>query len=347
MKKRTLDLQDRDYKVLTALEKWGVLGLGQLYGITVETGADLRSRVARYFNKADARDYGRWFAQRLTALGQAGYIADHFFLNHPKIFTLAERGHKELQLKKMALLKGFRGSISGELVAHEVHVAAVGLVLSEVFHHKVRTERERYIWTGKGGRSPAPVRAVSDLWIVEPRPKAVEVELSQKSEARYKELWEAYSLKLQHNGAVLYLTGWPDGVRCILNYARQFRAPFIYAAGLDDFQTNCGRTPFAGARDGESIVIEPATAVPEAGAAPRRVSPPSLPARPDFVGPGGRLGIEPFAAPSQPARVGTLTPPQERRGQSVPPPASRACPRPLPLYSPSPSPEGEIGGINQ
>lgn len=344
MKNQELKPTLRDYKVLAALEKWGVLGLGQLYGIAVETDADAPTRVARFFNDTERRDYGRWFAQRLTALAKDGLIQDPSIPTHPKIYTLTERGHKELKARSLATLPGFRGSISGELVNHELSVAAAGLVLSELFHYKVRTDRERYIWTGRGGRRPAPVRTVSDLWIVDAQPKAIEVELTQKSEGRYKEIWDAYRLRLPDKASVLYLTTWPSGVSCILDHAREFRAEFVYACDMDEFRSSCGSAPFQGIREGDVINLK-AGSVPNAGEAPRRVSSPSLPARQD-VSAGGRLGDEPFAPPPRPGWAAALIPPASRRDQSVSPPESRACPRPLPLSSPSPSPEGDRGGAS-
>jgi len=250
-----LELTSRDWKVLSGLEKWGVLGLGQLFGIAAETEAGEERRVARFFNETYRRDYSLWFSQRLTALVKHGYIKDNFYLNHSKAFTLAERGHKALQAQGLAVLKGFRWGISAELLSHELNVAAVGLVLSDIHGLKVRAERERYIWSSNGGRTPAPTRALSDLWIVDPQPKAIEVEISQKSEHRYKEIWDAYRLRLPHNSPVLYLTGWPDGVRCILYHARQFRAPFVHACALDAFRASCGRAAFKGILEGQPFLL--------------------------------------------------------------------------------------------
>lgn len=336
-------MTERDYRVLIALEKWGILGLGQLHGLVMDTGIDAAGRTRRFFNETLNEDYQRGLAKRLLVLVERGLIHQRFYMNRSKIFTLAEKGFESLKTWGAANLKGFRHTISDELVTHELMVAAVGLVVSEVLQLRVRTERERYVWTGKGGRRPAPIRVVSDLWIVGGAPQAIEVELTQKSEVRYKEIWDAYRLRLPENAAVLYLTSWPDGVRCILNHARQFRASFIYACGLQEFRESCGLAPFQGSWDGKSLTL--ADAIPDAVAAHRRVSPPSLPARPDFVGPGGRLGAEPFAAPSRSVRIGMLTPSSKAgRGQSVPPPERRDCPRPLPLLSPSPAPEGEVGG---
>lgn len=210
MKDLKLVLTPRDMKALSHLEKWGILGLGQLYGIVVETEAETPARVARFFNETSRRDYGRWFTQRLSALCRRTFIKEHFYVNHPKMFTLAERGHAELKGRSLSIMKRWRDSVTEELLSHELHVAAVGLVLTELYDFRVRTERERYVWSGRGGRSPAPVRAVSDLWVVDAQPKAIEVEMSKKSESRYKEIWDAYRLRLSGNAVVLYLTAWPD-----------------------------------------------------------------------------------------------------------------------------------------
>jgi hypothetical protein len=263
-------------EALCHLEKWGILGLGQLHGIAVETGAAPAARVARFFNTASRTDYTRWFTKRLTALGRAGYIKEHFYVNHPKMFTLAERGHAELEGRSLSIVKRYRGELSEELLSHELHVAAVGLTLTELYGLRVRTERERYVWTGRGGRSPAPVRAVSDLWVVDAQPKAIEVEMSKKSETRYKEIWDAYRLRLSGNAVVLYLTAWPDGTRCIRRLARQFHAQFVHVCAMGDFRASRGLAPFLGVQDGQSVSL--GTAVPDTGAAPQLV--PALRAEP-------------------------------------------------------------------
>ena len=336
------NLTDRDFRVLFSLEKWGVLGLGQLLGLVMTSGLSAEERTRRFFNFVANDDYQRGLAKRLLALVERGHIHQRFYMNRSKVFTLAERGYLNLIKKGMSNKRGFRHRISDELLTHEMTVASVGLVLSEVLQLRVRTERERYVWTGRGGRQPAPVRAVSDLWVVGAAPRAIEVELSQKSEARYKEIWDAYRLRLPENAAVLYLTSWADGVRCIVNHARHFHASFIYACGLREFQESCGLAPFHGPWDGKTLTLTDAN--PEPVAAHRRVSPPGLPARPGCAGPGGSPVAEPFAPPARSVLIGPLTSPQERRGQCVPPPENRHCPRPLPLSSPSPAPEGDPQG---
>ncbi len=237
----------RDLKVLAALEIWGVLGIGQLHGLaSAEGSAEEKSRL--FFNETERSNYSTRLFKRLRKLEAAFYISGHFFLNHPKLFTLAERGHDLLKRRGLARMPGYRDSIDEALVDHELTVNAVGLVMSELLGLTIRTERERFKWLGRGGRGPSPERGISDLWVVDPvQPKAIEVEMHQKSENRYEEIFEAYRRKMPDGGAVLYLTAWPSGVRCILSHAQTFRAPFIYACSLAEFRRSGGRALFQSA----------------------------------------------------------------------------------------------------
>lgn len=245
--KQEIPLTPRDLKVLSALEVWGVLGIGQLHGVASLAAPD-EEKVRLFFNEPERTRYATSLSKRLRKLAAAGYMRGHSFINHHKMFTLAERGHKLLQRRGLARLPGYRDSIEEYLVDHEVTTAAVGLVMSELLGLTVRTERERFQWISKGGRGPAPERGISDLWIVDRvQPKAVEVEMHQKSETRYGDIFESYRRKMPDGGAVLYLTSWPSGVRCILSHAQTFRAPFVYACSLEDFRRAAGRAPFESA----------------------------------------------------------------------------------------------------
>jgi len=237
----------RDLKVLSALEIWGVLGIGQLHGLA-SSEAPAEDKVRLFFNETERSCYATRLSKRLRKLESASYIRGHFFINHPKLFTLAERGHELLKRRGAARLPGYRDSIDESLVDHELTASAAGLVMSELLGLTVRTERERFQWNSRGGRGPAPERGISDLWIVDRvQPKAVEIEMHQKSENRYADIFEAYRRKLPDGGAVLYLTAWPSGVRCILGHAQTFRAPFIYACSLAEFRRTGGRAFFQSA----------------------------------------------------------------------------------------------------
>ncbi|HVA67211.1 MAG TPA: hypothetical protein VNK24_09865 [Elusimicrobiota bacterium] len=296
LKGKEWELTQRELQAMAGLEKWGVLGLGQLYGLAVETTGDVRDRVERFFNETHRRDYGRWFTQRLTKLVRRGLIHEHFYVNHRKVFTLAEAGHKKLGLAGLSNLEVLRDSVSEDFLDHELTVAAVGLVLQEIHGLRVRTERERYKPNRRGGRSPAPERAISDLWLSAARPRAIEVEFTQKSESRYKEIWDAYRLRLPAGGAVLYLTAWPDGVPCILKHARRHRAEFVFACGLREFRRACGRSIFT-APGGETFrLIE---AGPDTDPVDRHAAPASIGRQQSVASPESRLHSHPLMAPSK------------------------------------------------
>lgn len=353
-------MKKRDWKMLLALERWGVLGLGQLHGLALLDRSESADYSRLFFNDTERRDYWTRLAKRLVQLSKAGLIQIHFYENYPKLFTLGKRGHEVLKRRNKARFLGYRKSISLVQAEHEIVVNGVGLLLTELLGLEIRTERERYVWSGHGGWSPAPERVpIADLWIVDPvQPKAIEVELIQKSELRYRDIWRAYRSRLRSKAVVLYLTSWPSGVRCLLAHAARFEADFIYVCGLKEFRESQGRHPFLGYRQGQQLVLN-SRAIPNVVApAYQRVPPASLSARPGFAGPGERLAAGTFASPSQPLRVGRLTPSLSRQGQGqgqfVPPLESRIAPHPLPLHSPSPAPEGEtqqptdlIGGLKQ
>ena len=88
---------------------------------------------------------------------------------------------------------------------------------------------------------------MSDLWIPDAaQPKVIEVELGQKSEKRYEQIWAAYRRGLPKGSVLLYLVGWPRGVECLLKHARRDGHWYIYVAHLRDFRRYLGRCPFTG-----------------------------------------------------------------------------------------------------
>lgn len=303
--KTDLEFTERDWKLLRGLEKWGVLGLGQALGLGLFKEVSDEERVRLFFNETTRREYGLWYAKRVRLMARRGFVLAHSMVNERVIYTLSETGFECMKSRGRNTMPGFRDEIAPLFVDHELKVAAVGLVLSELFGLNVRVERERYIWRGRGGWSPAPRRGISDLWIVDDEaPRAIEVELTQKSQKQYAEIFGAYKLRRPRSSfALCYLTGWPNGVRTILSHAAAFQADFVYACGLQEFRDSLGCQPFRGALDGQSVSLMPAAAIPGGGPAHRRVESTSLPARADCVVPAGRLVASPFAPPSQ-LRIG-------------------------------------------
>lgn len=331
------EARERRFQVLCALETWGILGLGQLKGLLFGRRMNSQKLVRFFFNQTSKNHYRGYTYKVVRRLERRGYVKAHGYADSARLYTLTGEGHRFLKKTGRATLPVHLDHLAPSAVRHELHVNGVGLILTELLGLRVRTERDRYLWSTRIGRGSAPIRlAISDLWIVDRRqPKAVEVEMMQKSRLRYKETWQTYRRRLPENGVVLYLTNWPSGPRRLLYLARGFRADFIYVCGLKEFRESCGTSPFIGYERRQVLTLGTATAAPQ-GASDRRVPDPSLP--------GGELGSGTFAPPLQPAQAGALIPPASRGDQYVPPPACRALPRPHPLYSPSPSREGEAGG---
>jgi hypothetical protein len=250
-----IQLTARDFKLLAALEKWIVLGIGQMVGLGLEPELGQADLMERFFNRMGRDDYELGVSKRIHALEAQGYIQGHSFLRQPKAYTLTERGYNALRDEPVEHRPEIRDFVSEALIRHELKVSAVGLVLTEVLGLAAGRQHPKAVWTHAGGRRRLVVEGASDLWIESPEPKAFEVELTQKSKGRYEEIFDAYRRRLTRGGAVLYLTGWPGGADVILKNARAQRAPFVYACGLEEFQSSGGRCAFRGAVESRAIVL--------------------------------------------------------------------------------------------
>ena len=234
--------------MLSAMETWGVLGIGQLVGLGLAETLSEAELVERFFNKMERDDYKLGVASRIHALEAGGYIQGHFFLRQPKAFTLTQKGLEALSDEPETCHPDVRDAVSEALIKHELKVSAVGLLLTQLLGLSARREHPKAVWTHIHGRRHVTLEGAADLMIDSPtEPRAIEVELTQKSKKRYQDIFEAYRHRLPLGGAVLYVTGWPEGAGIILRNARAERAPFVYACALDDFRASAGRCLFQGA----------------------------------------------------------------------------------------------------
>lgn len=274
-KKSGTRLQERDGELLGELELWGVLGLGQIDGLVFHKGLGETERARRFFNEYGEKLYRLSGYKRLQDLKKSGHVEAHFYRDFPMVFTLTSRGHRALKAAKLARLPGFRRSVSGHLIEHEITVNAVGLVLAKLHGLDVRTIRERTDWNSRGGWSHNASRStVPDLWISDPRqPKAVEIELNKKSAQWYPGLWENYRAALRDcRGVVLYLTKWPSGPDFVKRQAGRLGMSFIYVCGLAEFRASAGRCVFTNC-EGRTLTLAPDLPfVAAPGLAPARAS---------------------------------------------------------------------------
>lgn len=252
-----------DLRWLSSMEVYGILGLGQMVGMALGVGADSAARLRLFFNRTVKKDHWRGRSRRVLRLAQAGYIKAHRFPGRSGVFTLTEKGHGALKSAGMSRLPGFRRRISEAMVEHELTVAGVGLVLSEMLGLEVLPARERVEWKGRGGRPPTDFKTVADLWIADDHePKAVEIERGQKAKGEYREKWASMRLTMPENGLLLYLTTWPGGKRFILELAQDFRAGFVLVAGIEEFTQALGRCRFVGYPPGKSAALRSRIAAP-------------------------------------------------------------------------------------
>jgi len=250
-----IQLTQRDLKMFAALETWGVLGIGQMFGLGLAQTLSESEKVERFFNKMERDDYKLWLAARLRALEVAGYVQGHSFLRQPKAFTLTHRGREAISDEPVSRSE-VRDTVSEAMIRHDLKVSGVGLVLTQILGLPARREHPQAVWTNTNGRQHLTLEGAADLWIdTTPAPRAVEVELTQKSRRRYEDIFETYRRRLSSNGAVLYLTGWQEGVALILRNARDNRAPFVFACSLDEFRRAAGRCVFQGAVSGRTLVL--------------------------------------------------------------------------------------------
>ena len=244
---RQVNLGERDYEIMGAIEKWGILGLGQLEGLVFKKEAGSGERTRLFFNETGRDIYTKACYKRLSDLEAGGYVRSHYYLNHRKLYTLSEGGHEALIVAGKAKMPGFRRGMSEALVNHEIKVNGVGLVLTQLLGFRVATERQLTEWNTKGARAPKGQESFPDLWIVDKKePKAIEVELKQKSELRYKEIFYRYSGMVGYGGAVLYLTGWPNGPNLLWKLAKKYEKSYIHVASLEEFRGLQGRCDFIG-----------------------------------------------------------------------------------------------------
>jgi len=203
--------KERDFKVLEALEKWGALGLGQIDGAFFRTTADWPERMRLMFNEIDRKDYWHGAYKRMDLLKKAGLVKLESYLNHHQTYLLTAEGHRLLQRSGRSFLMGIRPTLPETYVDHELAVAGVGLILEMTFGRRLLSHRQLYAsrtWKQRGRARLSHKMLLPDMWIVDQeRPCAVEVELTQKSEKRYRSLWDEYRARMPHGGVVLYLTG--------------------------------------------------------------------------------------------------------------------------------------------
>ena len=69
-----MKLQERDFEVLAALERWGVMGLGQIDGMLFHKEVSAEEQARLYFNGVRREDYWGRAYKRLSGLEKSGLV---------------------------------------------------------------------------------------------------------------------------------------------------------------------------------------------------------------------------------------------------------------------------------
>ena len=187
-----MELTKRDVAVLEALEKWGVMGLGQLDGFLFRTGAAEAERARLFFNDLRREDYWGGAYKRLRTLEEAGLVKTLRAVNYCQVYMLTGRGHACLREHGRASYTHPIRGVGEPYLRHEIAVCAVGLVMTEFLGLEVQATR--HIWENLRRRTVlrrgAPKQIFPDLLAKDAFNEwhSIEVELTAKSRERYREL---------------------------------------------------------------------------------------------------------------------------------------------------------------
>lgn len=247
-----MKLQDRDFEVLAALERWGVMGLGQVDGLLFHKEVSGEERGRLFFNDIRREDYWGRAYKRLGGLEKLGLVRIQRNDYTWPVYLLTTRGFELLRRRGKTRFETPSQGISERLVRHEIATVGVGLVLTEVLGLGVNTARETWDWMGKkyGRRSQEARLTMPDFLVGKANGNVehiVEVELTPKSRRRYAEIFTSHQRRLpdHRTSKILYIVGWPGGVGHVMRLGRKFEASAVQAAQLSDFRAQLGRCEFA------------------------------------------------------------------------------------------------------
>ena len=240
----------REYDLLSALEFWGVLGLGQLEALVFRKREPIpeEERVALFFNEYPRSLYDHYGYKRLLKLEKASYIRAHSssYIAQPpqKVYRLTQRGQKVLIDAIRSSQTTLRRLWPPKAIFKTLQINAVGLVIREMLELGVSTRhRLRHYWMhvhlGMDKRASLP-----DLVVSSHVHGRMFLDISPGFRQPYRQRWEAYRSHLDENGKMLYLSH-HSGIRAEIGEAAQEAgADYVYVGDWEEFRTYAGNIPF-------------------------------------------------------------------------------------------------------
>lgn len=234
-----MELTKRDLKILAAIEKWGVMGLGQIDGVFFRTELPEQEQIRLFFNDLRREDHWGGAYKRMSALAGAGLIRTWRPTNFWQVYLLTSLGHERLKQNQLAVFSHQIRGVGEAYLRHEIAVCGVGLTMSQLLGVKVETARRNWDSLYRSGKLKRGFTKLMlpDLRIADGAGVVhhVEVELTPKSRERYRAMFSERARQTA-DGNVLYLTGWPTGAEQIAHLGTTSQYANVYAAGLAEFR---------------------------------------------------------------------------------------------------------------
>lgn len=139
-----MKIQERDKEILLGLEKWGVMGLGQVSGLFFKREAMRQERERLFLEKIERRDYWTAAYKRLGMLEKAGLIRKVYYrtaFGRRQVWFLSAAGHGYLKRQKLARLGSYKRTLGITKLHRHRWVVGIGLALSAL-GWKVKSARE-------------------------------------------------------------------------------------------------------------------------------------------------------------------------------------------------------------
>lgn len=239
--------------MLSAMEVWGVLGLGHVQGAFFGSHLDTLARCKLLFSQR-IRQKGCAY-RRLRKLQLAGYIKAYKLLGYPQVYGLTENGYRLLKSRGLTKLRSYCKWVSAYTLSNKLASVSVGLMLKHLKGKSLASDRITYEWQQnlKRERKWSGNLLLPDLTVYEPH-IPVEIELHQKSTERYHELWDHYKECFGREIKVAYLTPTAERAEGLWITARIKDHRHIYTLDLPAFIRSIGEAAFTNCF-GESLYL--------------------------------------------------------------------------------------------
>lgn len=229
-------IMPRDFTILRALEDFRILSLEQVWAAFFGLGSCKAQSYLFLKEYCPCLGHINPAYQRLRMMAKLGYVEHNYRPRFPHVYRLTAGGHALLRGQGLAAFKSPCPWPTN--IRHSLISAGLGLFFVKVLGLSVKPERKLLseAWPGRKNASSANEKPLADLHVSNADTEyRIEVELSQKSDERYLELWgklgEATRQDMPH---VLYTVDDSLLAGKLLRLTRSGYFPGIYIGTIED-----------------------------------------------------------------------------------------------------------------